>query len=100
MGSAQDWIEVASWGLFWGAAMALMSGPRIGPDGSRTGWSWADFVIWPLAGLACGIGTTFRWRALHGPLLFLMLAAFAAGTLTAKLAPLRPPPVDKSPYRQ
>jgi hypothetical protein len=100
MGTFQDWMMVAFMGVFWGGGMALMTGPRKAPDGSKTGWSWADGVSWALAGLVFGIFITFRWQAFHSPLVFLWVAALAGGLLTRRLAPLKPPSVDKSPYRQ
>jgi hypothetical protein len=100
MGTINDWIVVAFMGGFWGGAMALMTGPRKAPDGTKTGWSWADVVSWTLAGLVFGIGMTFRWQAFHIPHLLVMVAALVGSILTARLAPLKPPPVDKSPYRQ
>jgi hypothetical protein len=80
--------------------MALSTGPRKAPDGSKNGWSWADGVSWALAGLAFGIGVTLQWQAFHSPFVFWMLAAVAGSILTTRLAPLKPLPVDKSPYRQ
>lgn len=87
-------------GVVYAIAMALMTGPRKAPDGTKTGWSWADVVSWTLAGLVFGIGMTFRWQAFHIPLLLVMVAALVGSILAARLAPLKPPPVDKSPYRQ
>jgi hypothetical protein len=100
MRTIHDWIEVLIWGGFFSIFMALSTGPRKAPDGSKTGWSWADGVSWALAGLFFGIGSTFHWKALHPPLVFLLLLAIGGSAAVARMAPLRPPPIDKSPYRQ
>jgi|HubBroStandDraft_6_1064221.scaffolds.fasta_scaffold1219769_1 hypothetical protein len=98
MGTIHDWNEVVIWGALFGIFMALSFGPRKAPDGSNTGWSWADGVSSAAAGLFFGIGVTFHWRALHPPLVFILLLAFCGAFAAFKLAPLKPPPVDKSPY--
>jgi hypothetical protein len=98
MGTLHDWKMVVLEGVVYAIAMALMTGPRKAPDGSNTGWSWADNVSYVLSGLFVGIGVTFHWRALHPPLVFILLLAFGGGFAASQLAPLRPPPVDKSPY--
>jgi hypothetical protein len=100
MGTIHDWIEAAIWGGFFGIAMALSIGPRKAPDGSKTGWSWADGVSSAAAGLFFGIGVTFHWRAFHPPLVFILLLAVGGAFAVTKLAPLKPPPIDKSLYRQ
>jgi peptidoglycan/LPS O-acetylase OafA/YrhL len=106
MGTLHDWIAVAFMGMFWGGGMALMTGPRKAPDGSKTGWSWADGVAYALLGLFFGIGITFRWRALHPPFVFILLLAIGGAFAVVKLAPLKPPriakspPIDKSPYHR
>jgi hypothetical protein len=106
MGTIHDWIEVVIWGAVFGGATALRFGPRQAPDGSKTGWSWADGVYWAAAGLSYGITITFRGQAFRPPPLILMLVLLASGIAANKLAPLKPPridkspPIDKSPYRQ
>jgi hypothetical protein len=98
MGTLHDWKMVALEGGVYAILMILTLGPRKAPDGSNTGWSWADGVSNALAGLFVGIGVTFHWRALHPPLVFILLLAVCGAFAASKLAPLRPPPVDKSPY--
>jgi|SRR5580698_7281246 hypothetical protein len=98
MGTTHDWIEVVIWGGLFGIGMALSSGLRKAPEGSETGWSWARGVFYGLLGLFVGIGTTFHWRALHPPLVFILLLAIGGAIASVWLAPLKPPPVDKSPY--
>jgi hypothetical protein len=98
MGTLHDWKMVALEGAFFGIVMALSTVPRKAPDGSRTGWSWARCVFYGLLGLFVGIGTTFHWRALHPPLVFILLLAIGGVIASVWLAPLKPPPVDKSPY--
>jgi hypothetical protein len=100
MGTLRDWIEVVIWGGFFGIGMALMAGSRKAPDGSKSGWSWADGVSYALLGLFFGTGTTFGWRALHPPFVFILLLAIGGIVAIAILVPLKPPPVDKSPYPQ
>ena len=100
MGTIYNWIEAAISGGFFGIMMALMMGPRKAPDGIITSWSWADGASYALLGLSFGIWTTFRWRALHPPLVFMLLLAICGAFAVSKLAPLKPPPIDKSPYRQ
>src|SRR5271156_2309335 len=98
MGTIHDWIEVVIWGAVLGGANALLYGPRRTPDGSKTGWSWADGMYWAAAGFVYGILITFRWQAFHPPLVILMLVVLAGGIAAIWLVPLKPPPVDKSPY--
>jgi hypothetical protein len=98
MGTIHDWIDVVIWGGFFGVAMALSGGLRKAPEGSKTGWSWVDGVSSALLGLFFGVGSTFRWRALHPPLVFILLLAIGGTVAIRMLAPLKPPPVDKSPY--
>jgi hypothetical protein len=100
MGSTHDWMEAIFFGAFWGIVMTLWSGPRRAPDGSKTGWSWADGVAAVPSSLIFGIGMVFGWRAFLRPLVLMLIAALTALSLVARLAPLKPPPVDKSPYRQ
>jgi hypothetical protein len=103
MGTIHDWIGVVIWAAFLGSANALFIGPRRAPDGSKTGWSWADGVYWAAAGLVYGILITFHWQAFHPAQLILMVVLVAGGVAASKLVPLKPPqpaPVDKSPYRQ
>jgi anti-sigma-K factor RskA len=100
MGSLHDWTRVALQGAFFGMVMALSTGPRKAPDGSKTGWSWADVVSSAMAGLFFGIGVTFHSRALHPPLVFILLLAVGGAFAVARLAPPKPPSIDKSPYRQ
>ena len=106
MGTLHDWIGVALAGAVFGIGMALTTGPRKAPDGSKTGWSWADGVSYVLLGLFFGIGIMFGWKAFHPPFVFILLLAIGGAFAVAKLAPLNPPridkspPIDKSPYRQ
>lgn len=100
MGTIHDWIQVVIWGGFFGIAIALATGPRKAPDGSKTGWSWADGVSSALVGLFFGVGSTFRWRAFHPPYVFILLLAIGGIVAIRMLTPLKPPAIDKSPYRQ
>jgi hypothetical protein len=100
MGTTHEWIEVVIWGGFFAIAMTLSSSLRKAPDSSKTGWSWVDGVSSALLGLFFGVGSTFRWRALHPPFVFILLLAICGVVAIRMLAPLRPPPTDKSPHRQ
>ncbi len=100
MGTLQDWIGVAVAGAVFGIGMALTTGPRKAPDGSKTGWSWADGVSYALLGLCFGISITFGWKASRPPFVFILLLAIGGAFALAKLVPLKPPPIDKSPYHQ
>ena len=86
MGTINDWIDGRlHGGVLWESPWRLMTGPRKAPDGTKTGWSWADVVSWTLAGLVFGIGMTFRWQAFHIPLLLVMVAALVGSILAARL---------------
>jgi mannose/fructose/N-acetylgalactosamine-specific phosphotransferase system component IID len=91
MGTIHDWTEVVIWSGFFGIAMALSNGLRKAPDGSETGWSWARVVFYALLGLFVGIGDTFHWRALHPPIVLILLLAIGGAIASVCLAPLKPP---------
>ena len=70
MGTAGDWMSAAFWGMFWAGGMM----------------SLADVLSLIFGGLGFGLGTTFRWRAFHWPLVLFMVATFAGCAVFARMS--------------
>jgi hypothetical protein len=76
MGTAADWIEVVSVGVFWSAVRYWMTRP-IDPGHRR---QLRSIIIEREGGfgLLLGFFMTFGWRILRWPLLLVLLPALAA----------------------
>jgi hypothetical protein len=85
MGTANDWIVVACAAIFWGGFMLLWESLNRSDEHIKPAVSLVDVLLWAVAGLGFGIGTTFRWRAFHWPLILPMTATLAAFFILARL---------------
>jgi hypothetical protein len=45
-----------------------------------------DVLSWAFAGMGFGLGTTFRWKAFHWPLIVFIILSFVGGGIFARLA--------------
>lgn len=77
MGTMHQWLEVLVMGTFWGGSMAWMNASRISALNNRKG-RILFALKWMFAGLLFGILVTFHFsQALHPPVVFLTVLAFA-----------------------
>jgi len=84
MGTANQGIEVALAGGFWGIFMLLWSIYERKKANAKLLFSVAHIFAWILMGLWFGLVTTFGWQAFRTPLVYLVVAAFV-GAVTAGL---------------
>jgi hypothetical protein len=84
MGTANEWVHVALVSIFWSGAMLLLESVR--RDGefklARPGLATLTFA---LGGLLFGLLTTFGWRVLRVPLIFLTAGLLIAGCVCGRL---------------
>ena len=85
MGTAGDWMSAAFWGMLWAGWMMLWE-IRRSEKNVRPVLSPADVVSRVFAGLGFGLGTTFRWRVFHWPLVLFIVAAFAGCAVFGRMA--------------
>jgi hypothetical protein len=78
MGTVKEWMEVVFAAAFWAVVMGVTEtrGWFFGPDDPPFDWSRVPGLI--LGGLLFGIVIVFEWRALHPPILYVMLSLVAA----------------------
>jgi hypothetical protein len=79
-------MSAVFWGMFWAVGMLLWetlsrSDKRIKPI-----LSLENVLAWAFFGLFFGLGTTFRWKAFHWPLILFIIATFVGGGFFASLA--------------
>ncbi|HLK05074.1 MAG TPA: hypothetical protein VKT53_11600 [Candidatus Acidoferrum sp.] len=76
MGTAGEWIEVVFATIFWGGWMLFWMTKKKKAAAETNAW-WPNVVLWFFAGLCFGLTTTFHWRALRVPLVFVTVSSFA-----------------------
>ena len=86
MGTAGDWMSAAFWGMLWAGGMMLWEALSRSDKHVKPVLSLADVLSGIFAGLGFGLGTTFRWRAFHWPLVLFIVASFAGCAVFARMA--------------
>jgi hypothetical protein len=89
MGTAHDWMSAVFWGMLWAAGMMLWEALSRSDKNIKPVLSPADVLSGVFAGLGFGLGTTFRWRVFHWPLVLFIVAAFAGCAVFGRLAKRR-----------
>jgi hypothetical protein len=77
MGTLGEWLSALVWGGLWGGTMAWWTAHR-GDAALTGGGRISHLTLWALAGLWFGIITTFGWRAVHRPIVFITVATVAS----------------------
>jgi hypothetical protein len=86
MGTASDWTSAVFAGMFWAGTMLLWDFWRESDEHLKQVLSLANVLSLALLGLAFGIGTTFRRKAFHWPLILIVVVTFVCGVVFARLA--------------
>ncbi|HZD30689.1 MAG TPA: hypothetical protein VE779_03420 [Candidatus Angelobacter sp.] len=83
MGTIGEWLSVLVWGGLYGGTMAWWTARDRGSSVFKQTDRVEHLVSWAFGGLLFGIMTTFSWhRAIHRPLIFVTVSAFAGIFLT------------------
>jgi hypothetical protein len=93
MGTPGEWLSVLVWGGLWGGTMAWWT-ERNGDAALTAEERIPHLTMWALAGLWFGIMTTFHWRAVHRPIVFVTVAALAGMVLVGRIFRKRRPGSD------
>lgn len=84
MGTLRDWFEVIFLGFLWAGLTLWLSTFRQAAGTTRRILGFRRVLSFSLVGLWFGLMLTFRWNALHPPLIFLTVASFLGGILAAR----------------
>jgi len=86
MGTANDWMSAAFWGMFWACGMLLLEVLSRSDKHIKPVLSLLDVLSLALLGMGVGLGTTFRWKAFHWPIIVFIGFSFAGGWIFGRLA--------------
>jgi hypothetical protein len=98
MGTASDWMSAVFWGMLWAGGMLLIDVLSRRTRHIKPALSLMDILAGAFFGLGFGLGTTFRWKALHWPLILFIVVTFVSGTVFARLATRKLRSEDESGY--
>jgi hypothetical protein len=86
MGTANDWMSAAFWGMFSAGGMLLWEVLTRSDKHIKPVLSFWDVLGWAFAGMGFGLGTTFRWKAFHWPLIVFIILSFVSSWIFGRLA--------------
>jgi len=89
MGTAGDWMSAVFWGMLWAAGMMLLEARRRNAENIKPVLSLPEAFGVIFAGLGFGLGTTFRWKVFHWPLILFMVACVAGFWVFGSMAKRR-----------
>lgn len=85
MGTAKEWIWVVCAATFFGGSMLYWESLSRSDEHIKPAMSFVDVLGCAILGLFFGIGSTFRWRVFHWPLIVPMIATLAATVILGRL---------------
>lgn len=89
MGTANEWLWAAFWGMFWAGVMLLWEARSRSDKHIKPVLSLSDVLSCVFAGMGIALGTTFQLKVFHWPLIVFIVLSFVGGGIFARLAKRR-----------
>ena len=86
MGTAHDWSSAVFWGMFWAGGMLLWETLSSSDRHIKPVLSAANIISLSFAGIAVGVGTTFRSEAFRWPIVLVIVGALLSCVFFGRLA--------------